>query len=255
MNYEAAFLNLSPKGLRLPIKYHYRKLRGRLDREISYLHKLIGNGKRAIDIGANEGIYSYALSQICEIVEAFEPQPWCTETIIAYKKANKKNINVYNVGLSNSNGSLDLYIPYSSNSNSKLVTGLGSFREPEVNHRCIQVPVLKLDDYNFQDISIIKIDVEGYESQVIEGGKNTILREKPLIYIEIEQRHLKGKSINLIFEQIIELGYEGSFLLRDKIMPLSKFSYQEHQQNFLNNLYQEDYVNNFIFQSKKLSIW
>ncbi len=248
MNYEAAFLNLSPKGLRLPIKYHYRKLRGRLDREISYLHQLVGHGKRAIDIGANEGIYSYALSQICEIVEAFEPQPWCTETIIAYKKAYKKNINIYNVGLSNSNGSLDLYIPYRSNSNSKLVTGLGSFREPEGDHRCIQVPVRKLDDYSFEDISLIKIDVEGYESEVIEGGKNTILREKPLIYIEIEQRHLQGKSIKFIFEQITELGYEGSFLLKEKILPLAKFSYQEHQERFFNNFYHEDYVNNFIFK-------
>lgn len=251
MNYESAFLNLSPKGLRLPIKYHYRRLRGRLDREISYLYKLVGNGKRAIDIGANEGIYSYALSQMCEIVEAFEPQPWCTETIIAYTKAHKQNINIYNVGLSNSNGSLDLYIPYSNNSNSKLVTGLGSFREPEGNHRCIQVPVRKLDDYNFEDVSIIKIDVEGYEFQVIEGGQHTILREKPLIYIEIEQRHLNGKSINMIFEQITELGYEGSFLFKEKTMPLYKFSYQEHQEHFLNNVYQENYINNFIFKPIK----
>jgi FkbM family methyltransferase len=248
MNYEAAFINLCPKGFRLPIKYNYRKLRGRLDQEISYLHKLVGHGKRAIDIGANEGIYSYALSQVCEIVEAFEPQPWCTETINAYSKAHQKNINVYNVGLSNSNGSFNLYIPYRNNSTSKLVTGLASFLEPKCNHRVIQVPVRKLDDYNFQDISIIKIDVEGYESQVIEGAKHTILREKPLIYIEIEQRHLQGKSINCIFEQITELGYEGSFLLREEILPLAKFSYPEHQERFANNFYHKDYVNNFIFQ-------
>ena len=255
MKLEQTLLKLCPKSLRLPVNYHYRKVRKRLEKETLYLDSLVGNRKRAIDIGANEGIYSYALSKICDIVEAFEPQSWCTEAIKAYSQAYSGNINVYNVGLSNFHGSLTLHIPTSSGDYSRLVsglgkltTGLGSFREIEGEQMCIDVPVCKLDDYEFKDVSFMKIDVEGHESKVIEGGLNTILREKPIILIEIEQRHLEGKPINKLFEQIAELGYEGSFLYKGSLTPLSKFCSEINQNQFVNDVFHEDYINNFIFK-------
>ena len=143
MQIEKTLMNLSPKSLRLPVKYHYQKVRKRLEKEVLYLDRLVGKGKRAIDIGANEGIYSYALSQICEIVEAFEPLSCCTESLVYYSEAKGRNINVYNVGLSNFNGSSILHIPMNRDS---VVTGLSSFREMQGHQQCVEVPVRKLDD-------------------------------------------------------------------------------------------------------------
>ncbi len=139
MQVEKKLMKLCPKSVRIPVKYHYQKVRKRLEKEILYLDKLLMDGKRAIDIGANEGLYSYALSKICEVVEAFEPQSWCTEAIIDYSEAHGRNINVYNVGLSNFNGSLNLYIPSKDDSDSGLVTGLASFREMEDIKHCVLV--------------------------------------------------------------------------------------------------------------------
>ena len=45
-----------------------------------------------------------------------------------------------------------------------------------------------LDDYNFTDVDIIKIDVEGHEHSVLLGAKQTILQNKPLIQIEIQTK-------------------------------------------------------------------
>lgn len=257
MKVEETLLNLFPKSLRLPVKYHYHKIRNRLEKEIFYLEHLIGKGKRAIDIGANEGIYSYALAQICEIVEAFEPQSWCTEEIVAYSQASSCNINVYNVGLANFNGSLTLHVPTSKGDYSQLVrglgsltTGLGSFKEIEGEQISIDVPVRKLDDYEFKDVSLIKIDVEGYETKVLEGASNTILREKPIILIEVEQRHLEGRSIEDVFNKIVDFGYQGSFLYQNSLNEINDY-YQQlicYQNYFLQRFSQDIYINNFIFK-------
>ncbi|MBF2005174.1 MAG: FkbM family methyltransferase [Chlorogloeopsis fritschii C42_A2020_084] len=257
MKIEDTLMKLCPKSLRLPIKYQYHKIRNRLEQEIFYLKKLGGTRKRAIDIGANIGIYSYVLSQLYEVVEVFEPQSWCTEYIADYSQVYASNLNIHNVGLADFNGSLNLYVPVSQGDYSKFVrglgsltTGLGSFREIAGEKVSVSVPVRKLDDYNFQDVSLIKIDVEGYETKVIEGGRQTILREKPIIFIEVEQRHLDGKSIEEVFEKIAGFGYEGNFLDNDSLIPISHYSQhiKDNQNKFLSEQFPEKYINNFIFK-------
>ncbi|WP_016877379.1 FkbM family methyltransferase [Chlorogloeopsis fritschii PCC 9212] len=257
MKIEDTLMKLCPKSLRLPIKYQYHKIRNRLEQEIFYLKKLGGTRKRAIDIGANIGIYSYVLSQLYEIVEVFEPQSWCTEDIADYSQVYTSNLNIHNVGLADFNGSLNLYVPVSQGDYSKFVrgfgnltTGLGSFREIAGEKVSVSVPVRKLDDYNFQDVSLIKIDVEGYETKVIEGGRQTIFREKPIIFIEVEQRHLDGKSIEEVFEKIANFGYEGNFLDNGCLIPISHYSQhiKDYQNNFLSEQFPERYINNFIFK-------
>ncbi len=257
MQLEKTLMKLYPRSLRLPVKYHYRKIRNRLEKEILYLEQLVGSRKRAIDIGANEGIYSYALSQMCSMVEVFEPQFWCTEELGFYSQVSSCNITVHHVGLADFNGSLTLHIPTNQGDYSqsvkglgKLITGLGSFRKIAGEQITLDVPVYKLDDYDFKDVSFIKIDVEGYENQVIAGAYNTILREKPIILIEVEQRHLEGKSIEDVFDQITKFGYEGSFIYKDSLMPLSNFHHQirEKQNYFLEDIYENLYINNFVFK-------
>ena len=109
-----SLIDLLPKQYHLPLRFHYWKIRGKHEREIFLLKELVSSRKRAIDIGANVGTYSYALSKLYKVVEVFEPQSWCAETILAYSQSRKSNINVYNVGLSESKGSLNLHIPIKS---------------------------------------------------------------------------------------------------------------------------------------------
>lgn len=64
-------------------------------------------------------------------------------------------------------------------------------------------PVRTLDSYDLPSLKLIKIDVEGAESEVIDGARDTILRTRPLLYVENDRRE---KSAALI-TRILDLGY------------------------------------------------
>jgi FkbM family methyltransferase len=72
------------------------------------------------------------------------------------------------------------------------------------------VPVKNLDDYNLDNVALIKIDVQGYEPYVLDGAKQTILKNKPVIFIEIEPEHLEMFGFNEydIFNKLFDLGYQ-----------------------------------------------
>ncbi len=235
-----------PHSFRLPIVYNYLKISGKLDDNIFILKDNIYNYIRAIDIGANKGTYSYALSKLFKNVESFEPITECTNLLKAYA-FKKENITIYNVGLSNKNEDRRFYIPYIQNTN-ELNIGLGSVNDPGGERKVITIPVRCLDEYNFQEVGFIKIDTEGNELEVIHGAINTIKRELPVILIEIEQRHLKEHNIADVFNTILSLGYEGGYFHKKTYYPLSIFSYELHQKPFLNDIYSKDYINNFWFK-------
>jgi FkbM family methyltransferase len=80
----------------------------------------------------------------------------------------------------------------------------------------VAVPRRKLDDYDFDAVGFIKIDVEGHELSVLRGASNTIERHRPLMLIEIEDRH-KPNAICNAHNFLGNLGYEGYFLLNKKL--------------------------------------
>jgi FkbM family methyltransferase len=186
-------MKILPQFLQLPLEFNLRKFRKDLEPELLELERLIPSGGRAIDIGANNGLYTYKLSQICDYVEAFEPQPVCADIIAAYKRYFHRNITVHECALSNFNGTASLHIPVlQGRLRRTLATGIASLNEQDKVCDNLSVPVRKLDDYQFSEVVFIKIDVEGHEKQVLNGAKETILREKQILLIEIEQRHLNG---------------------------------------------------------------
>lgn len=63
-----------------------------------------------------------------------------------------------------------------------------------------------LDDLDLGDIGFIKIDVEGFEARVIDGACETIARCRPVMLIEIEEKHT-GEPPSVLIERIVALGY------------------------------------------------
>jgi FkbM family methyltransferase len=234
-----------PDSLYLPLLYYYLKSCGKLDNDILLLKNIVSTRIRAIDIGSNMGIYSYALSKVFQNVESFEPMDIINRHLKAYTSIEKK-ITIHNVALSHKNEETHFYIPFITGKK-ELNFGLGSVIDPGGDREVFKVSVRCLDDYNFQKVGFIKIDTEGNELDVIKGALSTIKRDLPVILIEIEQRHLKDHSIIDVFDSILSLGYQGSFLLNNKKIPLNNFSYEQHQKPYLNNVYSKNYVNNFWF--------
>lgn len=241
-------LGALPPSIRLPFRYWAGKVFGTLERELLSLRALtVGECRRAIDIGANHGLYTYKLAALFDNVEAFEPQPWCAKTIQDW---DRDNVSVNLMGLSNVSSELELHIPIIQGNR---MTGYASFQPAGGdNSQVIKVPVRTLDEFRFNDVDFIKIDVEGHESFVIEGAKETILRCSPTLLIEIEQRHLGSISIYDVFAQITDLGYQGFYFYADKLRTLKDFSYERDQRSRLDgNCPQHEYINNFIFFTRE----
>ncbi|MFZ4856697.1 MAG: FkbM family methyltransferase [Desulfuromonadaceae bacterium] len=238
MNISALIRKFVPARYFLCLSYYAHKYKGKLEPEMAILRELAGNKQRAIDVGANRGLYTYALSKIFNKVEAFEPVP---EYFDALTKSKPGNVSLHNIGLSDKGGVLEINIPKDNYGESPSFIDFGNDSIKKT------VPIKLLDEYQFSDVSFIKIDVEGYESFVIRGAEQTIRKDKPVLLVEIEQRHL-DRPITDIFNMIIEYGYHGYYYLDGKYVDVSNFSYEKDQKPYLDNLKNKKYINNFIFK-------
>lgn len=245
MTFKRLIKTVVPNSMHLPLLYTYFKITGRLDDEISLISDHVRNCRRAIDVGANIGKYSYALSKYFDCVDAFEPNIECSKMLRAYA-SKKNNVTVHNVGLSNNTGDVTLYVPFLKGK-AGLDVGLASITDPGGDCKRLTISLQRLDDFNFKNVDFIKIDVEGHEYEVLEGAIETIRREKPILLVEIEQRHLKGRSINNIFHFITSFGYTGGYFKKKIFYSIETFSYERHQKPYLNNFFSNQYINNFIF--------
>tara|TARA_B100000989_G_C19463844_1_gene437380 strand:+ start:59 stop:808 length:750 start_codon:yes stop_codon:yes gene_type:complete len=237
--------NLLPDKIQLFIRFHWMKIRGKLDVEMLYITKILKRKRTFLDIGANVGIYSYYYSKYFNNIVSFEP---ISELTYRLKSLKNKKITIHHTALSNTNGILDLHIPIE---NGKQVTALSTLEDRYTAYQKKKVIVKKLDEYKIADVDLIKIDVEGHEEHVIAGGLQTIVKYNPLLIIEIEQRHLK-KDIKDIFNILKKLNYEGFFLKNGNLEPLYKFNYVIDQKPYLDNFLHKNYINNFIFIPKKV---
>jgi FkbM family methyltransferase len=185
-----------------------RRIRRKGDPEIAQLAALIGTGRRTIDIGANRGVYSYWLAQTSRAVEAFEPNPVLAGRLT---RAGIVNIIVHALALSECSGAGDLLVPRHCNGGLDDPGGrLEGLARSRVGQR-FAVTLARLDDFAFDDVDFIKIDVEGHEEKVIDGGWNTIIAHRPLLLVELEERHNSG-CVARVRERFEGLDYRMAFL-------------------------------------------
>lgn len=132
-----------------------------------------------LDIGANIGNHTiFFLTKKAKKVISFEP---VKDTFDILKKNIEINnfqnkVNLFNIGVGQTKGKAILKYYNSKNIG---MSQLSSDKNGDI-------PILSLDELNIEEhINFIKIDVEGFEADVIKGMTETIKRNKPLIMIEI----------------------------------------------------------------------
>lgn len=245
-------LALSRPSARLERNFFFQRRHGIADSVLSRFpleRRLPG---RAIDVGANIGMYTYAFARCFDAVEAFEPQPRCATTI-EQSVRRMPHVRVHRIGLSDCRENATLHVPIvHGRFRTHQASGLASLSPIGGEVETLTIDLVPLDDFGFADASLIKIDVEGHERAVIAGAKRTIDRSRPTLIVEIEQRHLGCVPIAEVFAQIQALGYSGWFLRGDALEDIANFSYERDQ-----FAYEDDvaagrnthaYINNFIFE-------
>jgi hypothetical protein len=110
----------------------------------------------------------------------------------------------------------------------------------------VSVDVRRLDGLNLRNIGFIKIDVEGFEREVLEGARNTLARERPRLLIEIEEFHTR-RPIEHDLAFIEGMGFHGYFLRDRRVLaPLSEFDPESHHRRARESD-RVHYIFNFIF--------
>ena len=143
------------------------------------------------DIGANVGLYTWEVREACPTrnILAFEPDP---ENIKLLEKtlgeANLQNLEICQSALSNQTGDASFFQDTLTSA-----TGcVGGNDKPRIEQYLnsssneIRVKTETIDSIVKDDKtpSLIKIDVEGHEVEVLQGGRNTLNEAKPLLIIE-----------------------------------------------------------------------
>jgi FkbM family methyltransferase len=148
--------------------------------ELGILARLVRPGSTAIDVGANRGIYSYALARAGAHVESIEPNPALAHFA---RTMLGRRARVHELALSNVDGAGTLHIPFGRRSvPDHLVASLRDRGDRAVT---VNVPIRTMDSFDFKDVSFIKVDVEGGELDVLQGGRRTISRDRPNLLIEL----------------------------------------------------------------------
>ena len=196
-------------GIDANIYWKFYEWRGGLKEDyLALLPLFTGNGRTAIDAGANFGIYTWHISKYFDYCHAFEPNPHLSAVLQKGFDARFPGVVIHQVALSNRADSTILRIPplnigYSTIEPSNELVGKVSQLEPIDE---VEVECKLLDAYEFEDVGFIKVDVEGHEIEVLEGAEQTIKYSLPSILVEAEERHRAG-SVESVLKYLRPLGY------------------------------------------------
>lgn len=144
------------------------------------------HGQLALDIGANVGNWTIALSRLCEEVHAFEPNPQCLH-MLRGKLAARENVRICEFALGDDVGDLVLHL-YPHHAHASAFTGddLDTLARGDLLER-VKVPLVSLDalGYQWRPVDYIKIDTEGAERDVLIGAAHTLNLCRPRLLIEV----------------------------------------------------------------------
>lgn len=179
-----------------------------------FLKQFIEKSTYIVDVGANIGCHTVSYAQFnpsCEIW-AFEPQAHLFHILKHNLDVNgvAHQVHVNNCALGHAPGTLNL-CPlsevYDVHREGFSRGGVKFGRGGEVTE------VRTLDSFNLPGLDYMKIDVEGAEGLVIQGGCETISKYKPIIFFEHNFQLINPKDVGIqyvpsAFEALVKLGYK-----------------------------------------------
>jgi FkbM family methyltransferase len=218
MNFPHARLR---RALPVPLLRRLRAIHWQLcppEPELALVSRFADPSRAFLDVGANTGVYlERALGRFAALY-AVEPDP---ELAWYLERAFAGRVTVLALALSSRPGHMPFYLPHHAGQAIKTRGSLEADANPGLDQTVRTVPVATLDGLDLPPLGFVKIDVEGHELAVLEGGRERLRRDRPRLLIEIEERHHPGGS-GRVFALLAELGYEAFYLADGRLKSLGE---------------------------------
>tara|TARA_Y100000385_G_C12888106_1_gene548751 strand:+ start:121 stop:828 length:708 start_codon:yes stop_codon:yes gene_type:complete len=161
------------------------------DYALAFSLKYASRSKVALDIGAHVGLWAVDMANHFKELICFEPIKESRECLIKnMADRNITNYRIHKCALGSKSGTV------------KLNTNDDNSGNPFIDKNGDEEAQMKtLDMFGFAKIDLIKIDVEGFELEVLKGGEHTIKMCKPIIVLETKDKHYERYGTN--FREIL----------------------------------------------------
>lgn len=244
MNLRTVVRHFLPAPLQLWLRSHRTWRAG--EPELTILDGVSAPGRTFVDVGANLGLYAHAAVLRGMRVVAVEPHPLLARNL---RRLFGRKVTVIHAALSDRPGRRSMYLPSHAGRELDARGSLEVAANRGLAQREIEVESTTLDALELREVAVIKIDVEGHELAVLQGGRQLIQRDRPALLVEIEERHHPGGSA-AVFALFEELGYRCYFFWRHRLWPLAEFEPARHQASHLakqpDQAGSPDYACNFL---------
>lgn len=200
-----------------------------------HLRHLCPKPRTVLDIGMNIGMNTIEYATFAEKVVGFEPVPTTYQIAVDNIALNAQHqdptkgwfndgagwasllptghIQTENVALGPIAGTVEMHIKKNDGhnrvSNDGYSTPTGKTVKANTGYQRVSVPQHTLDSYHFENVDIIKIDVEGYELEVLKGADQTIATNRPIVQVECVETQPRafGSKIQDLFDYFTTRNY------------------------------------------------
>jgi FkbM family methyltransferase len=202
--------------------------------ETAFFHRILKPGMVFVDIGANVGYFTVLASRLvgdAGTVIAVEPEPKNFELLKRNVNENKlRNVILLNTALGATTGQAELFLSASNYGDHQL------YRREDESRQPVSVPLDTLDNAlarcNISRVDVIKMDVQGYEYQILAGMRRTLAYNAHLVVLtEFWPQGLSraGGSDSQLWQDLMEFNFSASLLQENgKEQPLQWHEISEH---------------------------
>ena len=200
------------------------------ERELQFFEGLDLKGNVIYDVGASSGSHTLMFRRLIGPtghVYSFEPEPTCFLGLTQHIKINElSNVSAFQLALGNAFEQRKMVVPDPARVSlaGTLSESLQSVLTAEQVLKELTVDVVRMDDWHREhqakDPDLIKIDVEGFELQVIDGAQELLEHARPLVFIEIDGADTQEREhiARGVMTRLRKLGYGFVHMETDRIV-------------------------------------
>ena len=192
-------------------------------------HRALHRPGLLLDIGAHDGLLTIPFARLPgSEVHGFEPLPSAMgrlrAALITEFGAIPGHVTLHDAALGATPGEAVLTLPVLDGVPQEQWASISKdyAEHQSVTTRAHRVAVITLDSLDLRGVTAIKLDAEGAEQEVLEGARRTLTQSRPVLSVEIEERHRAGstRDVPALLES---LGYAGFYWHAGALHPLARF--------------------------------